>query len=219
MEMALKEGTSVYAAGGEEVGRISRFVLEPGTNEVTHVVVEKGWLLKEDKVVPMDMIKSASAEKAVLNEGVKDFNELPPFEETHYLRANQDDVRSDFPYRDAPAYYLYPPHGYIGYPAYRLGYYPYPAAPQTTTRNIPGDTVPLKEGTDVISSNGDHVGHVEKLYVQPDSNKTTHFVISQGLLFKDRKLVPAHWVKTVEEDKIYLVVSSKLLERLPSHES
>lgn len=217
--MELKEGTSVFAPGGEEVGKISRFVLEPGTNEVTHVVVEKGWLLKEDKVVPMDMIESADAERAVLNEGVKDFDELPPFEETHYVRLNRDDVRPDFPYRNAPAYYLYPPHGYIGYPAYRLGAYPYPAVPQRTTRNIPDDTVPLKEGADVISSNGEHVGDVEKLYVQPESSKTTHFVISQGMLFKDRKLVPAHWVKTVEEDKVRLAVSSKLLERLPSHES
>lgn len=43
-------------------------------------------------------------------------------------------------------------------------------------------------------------------------------MISQGMLFKDRKLVPAHWVKSVEEDGVNLVVSSQLLERLPSYE-
>jgi uncharacterized protein YrrD len=62
------------------------------------------------------------------------------------------------------------------------------------------------------------VGDVERLYVDAESNKTTHFLISQGMLFKDRKLVPAHWVRTVEEDRVYLVVSSRLLERLPAHE-
>ena len=72
--MELKEGTSVFTAGEEEVGKISRFVLDPTTNEVTHVVVEKGWLLKEDKVVPMDMIHSATDEKAVISDGVKDFS-------------------------------------------------------------------------------------------------------------------------------------------------
>lgn len=70
-----------------------------------------------------------------------------------------------------------------------------------------------------MSSDGEHVGDVERLFVQPDSNQVTHFLISQGLLFKDHKLVPAHWVRSVEEDKVHLAVSSNFLERLPSHES
>ena len=88
-------------------------------------------------------------------------------------------------------------------------------APAETKRNIPEDTIPLREGTDVISSDGEHVGDIEKLIVAPDSNRATHFLISQGLFFKDRKMVPAHWVKTVEEDKVHLVVPARLLERLP----
>jgi hypothetical protein len=86
-----------------------------------------------------------------------------------------------------------------------------------TVRNIPEDTIPLKEGTDVMSSDGKHVGDVERLFVTTDSNKATHFVISQGL-FGDRKLVPAHWVKSVGEDKVHLAVNSELLESLPAYE-
>jgi uncharacterized protein YrrD len=87
-----------------------------------------------------------------------------------------------------------------------------------TTRNIPADTIPLKEGVDVVSSDGKHVGDVERLFVEPNSTRATHFVISQGLLFKDRKLVPAHWVKSVGEDKVQLTVTSSVLEQLPSYE-
>jgi membrane protein YdbS with pleckstrin-like domain len=43
-------------------------------------------------------------------------------------------------------------------------------------------------------------------------------VISQGILFKDRKLVPAYWVTSVEEEQVRLSVNSRLLERLPSYE-
>ena len=39
--MELKEGTSVFTPNGDEVGRINRFVLDPATNEVTHIVVQK----------------------------------------------------------------------------------------------------------------------------------------------------------------------------------
>ena len=66
--MELREGTRVFTPGGEEVGRVNRFVLDPATNEVTHIVIQKGWLLPEDKVVPFDLVRSATEERVVLNE-------------------------------------------------------------------------------------------------------------------------------------------------------
>jgi uncharacterized protein YrrD len=218
LKMELKEGTSVFTASGEEVGKINRVVLDPATNEVTHIVVQKGWLLPEDKVVPLRMVSSATEEKVVLNEDTGDFEQLPPFEETHYVELPEGDTSpaKQSNYRYAPAYYLYPPSGYTGYPAYGLGYYGWP--PIVTQQNIPENTIPLKEGSKVISSDDEHVGDIERLIVDPDSNRATHFLISQGLLFRERKLVPADWVRSVEEDRVHLAVPSKLLERLPAHE-
>src|SRR5687767_12404239 len=219
--MELKEGTSVFTPGGDEVGKVNRFVLDPATNEVTHIVIQKGWLLPEDKVVPFEMVNSATGESVVLREDVGDFEKLPPFEETQFVRATDDlpsdpEVTPDPSYQYTPAYYWYPAQSNIGFPGIALGHYVWPSG--ETKRNIPADTVPLKEGTNVRSSDGKHVGDVERLFLEVDSNKVTHFVISQGVLFKDRKLVPAHWVKSVEEDSVNLVVSSQLLERLPSYE-
>jgi sporulation protein YlmC with PRC-barrel domain len=216
--MELKEGMSVVTPGGEEVGKVNRFVLDPATNEVTHIVIQQGWLLPEDKVVPFEMVAAGERDSLVLSEDVGDFDRLPAFEETHFIQANDDNPNQPapaIPY--APAYYWYPSH-VLSVPGSGMGYYPYPVAPAETRRNIPEDTIPLREGTDVISSDGEHVGDVEKLVVAPDSNRATHFLISQGLFFKDRKMVPAHWVKTVEEDKVHLVVPARLLERLPSFE-
>jgi hypothetical protein len=118
----------------------------------------------------------------------------------------------------APSYYWYPPPtGYVGYPAYGL---PYPSWPPVVIQqNIPENTVPLKDGSNVISADGKHVGDVERLFVEPDSHKVTHFLISQGRLFKDRKVVPTNWVKSVEENKVNLTVSARLLEDLPSYQS
>jgi uncharacterized protein YrrD len=221
LKIELKEGTSVFTSGGKDVGKINRFVLDPTTNEVTHIVVQKGWLFTEDKVVPFDMVRSATEDKVILNENVDNFDELPPFEETYYVEVDERDwgaqaPRRDAGFRSASAYYWYPPHGYLGYPAYGLGH-PY-WSPGTVQQNIPDDTVPLKEGVDIISSDDEHVGDVERLLVDPDSNRVTHFVISQGLLFKDHKLIPASWIRSADEDKVHLIVSSKLLERLPSYE-
>jgi uncharacterized protein YrrD len=87
-----------------------------------------------------------------------------------------------------------------------------------TVQNIPKNKISLKEGTDVMRSDGEHVSDVERLFVEPESNRATHFVISQGVLFKDRKLIPAHWVRSIDEDRVQLSVSSELLEQLPSYE-
>ena len=215
--MELKEGTSVYTPNGDEVGRINRFVLDPATNEVTHIVVQKGWLFPEDKVVPISMVSSATEDRLVLNQSVEDADQLPAFEETHYIELNSGDLSPTGPsaYRYAPAYYWYPPSGYLGYPELGPAYY---GLPVETTRNIPADTVPLKEGANVMSSDGEHVGDVERLFVDSESNKVTHFLISEGLLFKERKLIPAHWLRSVEEDKVFLAAPSTLLERLPAYQ-
>jgi hypothetical protein len=109
-------------------------------------------------------------------------------------------------YGAVPSYSWYRPRDYVGYPLMEL------------TRNIPAHTIPLKEGTDVISSDGEHVGDIDRLFVASDSNTATHFVISQGMFFKERKLIPTHWIKSVEEDKVKLAVSSKQLEELPAYE-
>jgi len=221
LNVELKEGTRVETSDGRELGRISRFVLNPETNEVTHIVVQKGWLLPEDKVIPFDRFSSATDDKVILNEDIRDFDELPPFEESYYIRATDRDIMTGRA-EDAPVdpistgYYWYPPSGYLGYPAHGLGTYSWPRT--ETIQNIPADTVPLKEGTNVMSSDGKQIGDVERLLIEPGSNKATHLVISQGAFFQDRKLIPANWIRSVTEDEVQLLMSSDVLERLPSYE-
>ena len=84
-----------------------------------------------------------------------------------------------------------------------------------TVHNLPKNKISLQEGTDVMQSDREHVGDVERLLVEPGSNTATHFVVSQGLLFQGRKLVPAHWVRSVDEDTVRLSVTSELLGQLP----
>jgi uncharacterized protein YrrD len=220
--MELKEGTSVFTSDGQEVGKINRFVLDPATNQVTHIVVQKGWLLPEDKVVPFEMINSATEEQVVLKDNVDDLEKLPAFEETHFVSVEEEDENpKEYARSYDPAYYWYPPPqgvGYLGYPAYGLGYHGWPPMETETTRNIPDNTVPLKEGSNVMSVDGKHVGDVERLFVSSDDNRVSHFVISQGVFFKERKLVPAQWVRSVDETEVHLTVSAHQLERLPAYE-
>ena len=212
-ELKLGEAEDMFAADGKKLGQIDRFVLSPATNEVTHLVVKKGWLLPEDKVVPMSMVHSSHDDRVVLNEGVTEFDKLPPFEAKHYVEATDVEGRENMGWAAGarPAYYWYPPLGYLGYPAYGLNPYAWP--PVETQRNIPKSTVPLKEGSNVISSDGKDMGHLERLFMEADSGKLTHLLISHGLV-PDRKLIPAGWIKTVEESSVHLSVPSGVVHRL-----
>ncbi len=83
--------------------------------------------------------------------------------------------------------------------------------------NIPKNTVALKEGAKVISADSKHVGNIQKLFVDPKGNQTTHLLITKGLIFKSEKLIPVDWVKTFGEDEVFLSVNQGFLENLPDY--
>ena len=62
------------------------------------------------------------------------------------------------------------------------------------------------------------MGDVERVFADSQSERVTHFVISKGLLLKERTLVPATWVIRVVEDEVRLVVDADFLDALPEYE-
>src|SRR3970282_1173653 len=87
VEMQFRQHALVYTFDGKNVGRIDRIVLDPQTKDVTHLVVRKGFLLTEDKVVPVDLIGAATEKGVTLRAEASDLEALPLFAETHYVRA------------------------------------------------------------------------------------------------------------------------------------
>src|SRR5260221_14110391 len=103
--MEFKEGTGVYTADGRKVGVIDRVVIDPRSDKVTHVVIRKGFLFVEDKVVPIDLLAEASEDGILLRPDVHDLDKLPRFEETHYLPLYEEDYpKTRSPNDAAPLY-------------------------------------------------------------------------------------------------------------------
>jgi uncharacterized protein YrrD len=78
--------------------------------------------------------------------------------------------------------------------------------------------VALKEGAKVVAADGEHVGNVEELVTDSSTDRVSQVMISQGLLLKEKKLVPSNWIDTVAEDEVYLGVGSDTLNSLRSYE-
>ena len=87
-----------------------------------------------------------------------------------------------------------------------------------TETSIPEGRAAIAEGAQVISVEDKHIGNVEQVIANLETNNVTHFVVGKGFLLKEHKLVPAHWVTKVEKDKIYLSVEARLFDRLPDYQ-
>jgi len=218
--MEIFEGAQVKSADDKDLGSVDRVVIDPRTLRVTHLVVQKGVFFTTDKVIPIDWVDYSEQSQVRLKRGRSNLDECPDFEETHYVSAEGDERKNEpLPMEYfARSYYWYPPVGFpmgAGFPG---AYAAIPAADIETERNIPTGTVALKEGASVMDKNGDAVGSVERIVVDANTKKATHFVLASGRLIRERKLIPIHWVTTLAEDKLQLEVGSRFLDRLPVYE-
>lgn len=208
--MLFKKGVNVFSSDNEKVGTLDRVVMDPKTKEVTHIIVREGFLFKEDKVVAMDLIGSVTDERIALQGSKEHLDELPDYEETHYVP--RDAAVDD----DMSTLYWNPPVD-IGGGYGRYAFFPQSQFLRRTEKNIPDGMVALAEGAKVLSEDGEQVGNIETLVTDPKEDRVTHLVISSGLLLKERKIIPAHWLSSVNDDEVHLSVESRLLDRLPEY--
>ena len=219
--MRFRRGADVVTYEGEKVGDVDRVVIDPKTEEVSHIIVEKGFLFTTDKVVPVSLIDTAEASKVTLREDAGDLEELPDFIQTHFVEA-EEAVEED---QEESGLYWFPPAGqtwwgtpgYMGYPRY-FGY-PEPPFVRGTTQQIPGDEIALNQGAPVISGDGEYVGDVEEVFTDPESDRVTHILVSKGLLLENEKRVPTTWIKEYKAHKVHLAVGAEVLDRLPDYEA
>lgn len=213
--MKLTKDAEVFSSDGEKIGSLDRVVLDPDTMVVTHMVIKEGVLFTTDKVVPIHYLNREVGEQIILNKTAEDLEKLPPYDKSSYVSFDQKDYPTD---KNVDAVYWYPP---IRVTWWALGsplQYPKPKFVKKE-KVIPAGKVALDEGAEVISRDGNAIGKVERVIVEPEENRATHIVVGGGLpLMKEHKLVPTLWVKDVTEDKIHLSVRSSFFERLPEHE-
>ncbi len=221
--MKFRENSDVRTADGEKIGNVERVVLDPQTKEVTHLVIQKGFLFTEDKILPLDLvdttIDSVHKDEVWLRKTSDDLMELPDFQETHYLPINEEPYPEDMRQDNYRQVYWYPPLGSAYYPG--LSYAIQPEATYATPveeKNIPEGTVALKEGAKVISADNTHIGDVEKIFTDSQTGRATHLLISRGLLLQEKKIVPTHWIRELKEEDVHLGVTLDFINNLPEYE-
>lgn len=212
VNIIFKENVAVLTADSDKLGHLDRVVIDPRTKEATDIVVRSGILsAKKDKVVPINLIDSTDEGEIILDRSAEDLEQLPDYIEEHYVPItgeNRDRLGYESPVPVLIGYYPYSVPGQVPAPSYL----------RKKERNIPEDTVALEIGAPVIDAEGDHIGDVETVLVDPETDRITHFVISQGLVLKNKKLVPTTWASQIDGTQVHLAVDAGVLDALEEYE-
>jgi sporulation protein YlmC with PRC-barrel domain len=234
--MKLIKDAKILNSEGKEVGNLNRFVLDPKTKQITHIVFEQGMLSKTEHVLPMDLVEHIDDDGIHMRETGAKADELPLFEENQYIITNERALNEEGVISDPTI------HSYYHYPSippndsHTMNVYQHPdqlprpvpgSVPgigrrrtpvvKNPDQNIPDGTVALKEGAKVVSSDRHHVGDIEKVIVDPNTETATHLLITKGLLNREKKLIPLDWVEQILEEEVELTIAKEFVENLPEY--
>src|SRR5262245_1619049 len=99
-------------------------------------------------------------------------DDCPDYETTHYVPLDQ----ASAPYDNIRAYYWYPPVDYQFSPG---GMLPgiRPKMILETETSIPEGRAAIEEGAQVMSADDKHIGNVEQVIADSETNNVTHFAV------------------------------------------
>ncbi len=64
--VAMKEGAKVITVEGKHVGNVERVLADPSVDQVTHLLISNGLLVKEMKLIPINWVMRMGKEKVIL---------------------------------------------------------------------------------------------------------------------------------------------------------
>jgi uncharacterized protein YrrD len=207
-KLDLNIGANVYCNEGR-CGKLTHVVLDPRTERVTDLVVEKGFLQKEDRVIPVSAVNEATGDEVRIDLDAEAYEEFPEFDEAT-VRLPAAGYRGDRYQTDEVVYLMN---------RYRAVFVREPVVP--TVKHTLHEGVPTKldvvgAGTPVRNALGD-LGEVDHLLVNSETNRITHLVIKTKGLFSDYPIVPLSEVSAIDEEGVYLKMTEEELEEYPRY--
>ena len=218
--MRIALGDHVLSQDGHNLGKVKHLLLDPATEQVKKVVVEKGFFLPEDTEVPLDVFQSVELGKIHLSLSAEQFKTLPRFDEDLYAPLPPDRI-SYFP--EYPPGVVLWPAGYAATPFTAAGYSlmagGLPMAAPIMADNVTPIKTPevqayrhhedetnvvISEGDMVLSRDGMEVGEVHSVVVDTETGRPTVLVIRKGFLFVEDTTLLADSIASVEDGVVTL---------------
>jgi sporulation protein YlmC with PRC-barrel domain len=168
-------------------GYVTRLIIDPATETVTHLVIEPKHRMGTGRLVPLDLVDS-TADGIRLRCTVEEFARLEPAEEMELV----DNAISS----------LYGPTG--------------ASSPvQTIVQEVvPGGETDIERGEPVHALDGE-IGRVHGCQVNQDNHRVTHVLLGEGHLWGRKEVAIPISAVTKVENGIWLNLTKKQVEDLP----
>lgn len=190
-ETQFRIGAEAHCSDGE-CGEVRRFVIDPATQAVTHLVIEPKHGHEPGRLVPVDLV-DATTGGIRLRCTIAQFGNLEHAEETDMVEGTGLGI------------------GMPGGPPMGI---PQPA------QVVVEDVVPLGEvevspGEPVHATDGE-IGHVQGFLVDPDNHRLTHVLLREGHLWGRKEVAIPVSAVTGVQNGIRLNITKQQVEALPS---
>ena len=212
----LHHGAHVESSDGKDVGRLHSIVIDPRDNEVTHIVVnagphfpEPGFGSPELREVPIDVVKDAGDEKVILGCTRDEFGRLPAHVETDFTPATDTSVE---PEKADPAHRLW--NIGVALVASFANSATGIAMPAQTVRKASFGREILNDAPVWRVEPHTHIGDVERVLVDEDTDEIRDLVIRRGVVFHEDVVLPMDYVTEVLDGVIHVQISDDELRRL-----
>jgi sporulation protein YlmC with PRC-barrel domain len=175
-------------------GEVSRLIVDPAADTVTHLVVEAKHRRGHGRLVPVGLVDTGTGEIR-LRCTRAEFEELDPAEETRQLLEDEN----------------YPPRQATD-PASELGRRQY-----VTEDSVPLGEAEVRRGDHVHATDG-HIGQVQGFVVDAASHHVTHVLLQEGHLWGRKEVAIPISAVTHVDDGIRLSITKQQVEELPPAE-
>ncbi|RMG97753.1 MAG: BON domain-containing protein [Chloroflexi bacterium] len=194
-ELTLNIGAQVYCTDGKG-GKLVKIVVDPHTRRITDLIVEKGFLQKKDRVLPISLVHKTTEEAIYLNIPSTELTNYPEFREIEFT-APATDWKPFRHYPNQNILHWATPYGFTAFPE--------PSVPKVHHHILTGidqNKTPVGRGTPIYTLSG-MLARVDHVLVNPDTDEITHLVANKGV-FPYQVIIPITLVDRITADGIYI---------------
>jgi sporulation protein YlmC with PRC-barrel domain len=197
--MDISIDSKVHCKDGE-CGRITCVIVNPVTEDLTHIVIKEKDFPYEERLVPIKLIQCAVSDCVLLNCFKADFSHMGHFIKHEYVELDKS---------------------FGSYPAGRYVYLPY-ASPinedfvDVEHERIPAGELAIHRGAVVQATDG-QVGKVDEFLTEQIDGHITHLIMREGHIWDQKEVsIPVSEIDHVEDDIVYLKTSKNEIAALPT---
>jgi uncharacterized protein YrrD len=209
--MELQLESPVVSADGVDLGKIHRIIFDPRSAEVKSIVLKKGVFFARDVAIPIENVRASTAEHVELSLSGEEVDKVPDFIEADYTWPHESWVS---PYGWANGGVMWPMAyaGFDGYPGYAGIEAQLPDSVVEREKQQDLENAIVGQGSEVFARDGEKVGEVHNMAIDPVTHKPSGVVVRSGFVFTEDVEIPGDWIASYDDYKVTLNVDKPTVE-------